>query len=281
MRHSLFRTLVLASLFLTGAALQAQPAQTPSEKKPMHPIATIETNKGTIRIELYPEEAPKTVENFIKLTKKGYYDGLVFHRVIPDFVIQTGDPNGDGSGGPGYTIPDERSSKIKHEVGAVAMAKTAAPNSAGSQFYIVIGKPAPHLDGGYTAFGKVISGQPVAESIRVGDKMLKVTVTGADDAPTTNANVGDRSAMLVRMNTPKLPDVTLKATDKGTVKVKFIISADGKTQVELVEGSGNSDVDKALLSSLEQWKWLPALKGGSPISTSQEIAIELPLRQER
>jgi peptidyl-prolyl cis-trans isomerase B (cyclophilin B) len=146
-------------------------------KKPMHPIATIETTKGTIKIELYPEEAPKAVANFIKLTKEKYYDGLKFHRVVPDFVIQTGDPKGDGTGGPGYTIPDEKNKDLKHTVGAVGMAKSAAPNSAGSQFYIVIGKPAPFLDGGYTVFGKVLSGQDVAEKIIVGDKMTKVTIT--------------------------------------------------------------------------------------------------------
>lgn len=145
-------------------------------KKRMRPVATIETEKGKIELELYPEEAPKTVENFITLTKKGYYNGLVFHRVVPDFVIQTGDPKGDGTGGPGYTIPDEKNKSLKHTVGAVGMAKTAQPNSGGSQFYIVIGKPAPFLDGGYTVFGKVLSGQDVAEKIKVGDKMLKVTV---------------------------------------------------------------------------------------------------------
>ncbi|MES2461510.1 MAG: peptidylprolyl isomerase [Armatimonadota bacterium] len=141
-----------------------------------YPIVTMETSRGTIRIRLYPEEAPKTVANFIKLANKGYYDGLRFHRVEPGFVIQGGDPKGDGSGGPGYTIPDEKNKKLKHVVGAVAMAKTPAPNSAGSQFYIVIGKPAPALDGKYTVFGQVIDGQSAAARMRRNDQMFKVSV---------------------------------------------------------------------------------------------------------
>ncbi len=141
-----------------------------------YPIVTMETSRGTIRIRLHPQEAPKTVANFIKLANRGYYDGLRFHRVEPGFVIQGGDPKGDGSGGPGYTIPDEKNKTLKHVVGAVAMAKTAAPNSAGSQFYIVIGKPAPALDGKYTVFGQVIDGQSAASRMRRGDQMFKVTV---------------------------------------------------------------------------------------------------------
>jgi peptidyl-prolyl cis-trans isomerase B (cyclophilin B) len=151
-----------------------------------YPIVTMETSRGMIRIRLHPEEAPKTVANFIKLANKGYYDGLRFHRVEPGFVIQGGDPRGDGSGGPGYTIPDEKNKKLKHVVGAVAMAKTPAPNSAGSQFYIVIGKPAPALDGKYTVFGQVIDGQSAAERIRRNDQMLKITV--AEPAPLTSTS---------------------------------------------------------------------------------------------
>lgn len=144
------------------------------------PIASIETSRGIIRIRLYPEEAPKTVENFIKLANRGFYDGLRFHRVVPGFVIQGGDPNGTGSGGPGYTIPDEKNKNLKHLLGAVAMAKTNAPNSAGSQFYIVIGKPAKDLDGKYTVFGQVIEGQRIAERISRGDRMLKVSIIEPD-----------------------------------------------------------------------------------------------------
>jgi cyclophilin family peptidyl-prolyl cis-trans isomerase len=176
------------SAFLT--ALASLPIAVPAAaqnapKRAMHPIAVIETNKGTIKIKFYPEEAPKSVENFIKLAKKGYYDGQMWHRVEPGFVIQTGDPQsktlkpGDerlGTGGPGYTIPDEKNKILKHNRGAVGMAKSSAPNSGGSQFYICITKPAPNLDGGYTVFGQVISGQDVAEKIEVGDRMKKVTI---------------------------------------------------------------------------------------------------------
>ncbi|GAB4457049.1 MAG: peptidylprolyl isomerase [Armatimonadaceae bacterium] len=148
----------------------------PAMAQQTHPIAVIETTKGTIKIKLYPEEAPKTVENFVKLAKKGFYNGLVFHRVEPGFVIQTGDPNGDGTGGPGYTIKHEKNKVLKHNRGAVGMARSQELDSAGSQFYVVITKPAPHLNEGYTVFGQVISGQDVAEKIAIGDKMKKVTI---------------------------------------------------------------------------------------------------------
>lgn len=180
------------SLAAKTAALPEAPVQKEGENKDdkpaveTHPIVTMETARGTIRMRLYPEEAPKTVANFIKLANKGYYDGLRFHRVEPGFVIQGGDPKGDGSGGPGYTIPDEKNKKLKHVLGAVAMAKTNAPNSAGSQFYIVIGKPAKELDGRYTVFGQVIDGQSAASRIRRNDQMLKVSIT--EPAPPTPEN---------------------------------------------------------------------------------------------
>jgi cyclophilin family peptidyl-prolyl cis-trans isomerase len=171
------RRVLVATLLLLGTApVMAQTPPAPKTSRPLNPIAIIETERGTIKVKLYPEEAPKTVENFIKLIKKNFYDGLKFHRVEPGFVIQGGDPNGDGTGGPGYSIPDEKNTKLKHNRGAVAMAKSSAPNSAGSQFYIVISKPAPHLDGGYTVFGQVIAGQEVAEKIGIGDKIKKVTI---------------------------------------------------------------------------------------------------------
>lgn len=151
-------------------------AQKPVAPVVANPIATIQTNRGTIKIKLYPEEAPKTAANFIKLARQGFYNGLAFHRVEPGFVIQGGDPKGDGSGGPGYAIPDEKNKTLKHNVGAVAMAK-AGPDTAGSQFYIVITNPAHRLDEGYTVFGQVIQGQSVAEKIQVGDKMTKVTIS--------------------------------------------------------------------------------------------------------
>ena len=172
--------LSLLPLTLTAPVhAQNKPAATKAAKSP---IAVIETNKGTIKVRLYPDVTPNTVANFIKLAKKGFYNGLKFHRVEPGFVVQGGDPNGDGTGGPGYNIKNEDNKMLKHKRGAVAMAN-AGPDTAGSQFYIVIGGAAPHLDGKddrgisqYTIFGQVISGQEVAEKIAVGDKMTKVTI---------------------------------------------------------------------------------------------------------
>jgi peptidyl-prolyl cis-trans isomerase B (cyclophilin B) len=137
-------------------------------------IATIVTEKGTIKFELYETEAPITTKNFIELAQKGFYDGLTFHRVIRGFMIQGGDPKGDGRGGPGYTIQDEFSPNLKHTKGAVSMAN-AGPNTGGSQFFITEA-PQPHLDGKHSVFGQVIEGQEVVEKIAQGDKMLKVTI---------------------------------------------------------------------------------------------------------
>ena len=130
---------------------------------------------NTIDIEFYPQDAPKTVENFVTLAKKGFYDGLKFHRVVPDFVVQGGCPKGDGTGGPGYTIPAEFNSK-KHLRGTVAMARSQHPDSAGSQFYICYGAT-PHLDRNYTVFGQVTSGMEHVDRIKQGDRMKTVEIT--------------------------------------------------------------------------------------------------------
>jgi len=129
---------------------------------------------GEIRLEFFPEDAPKTVENFVTLTKKGFYNGLNFHRVVPDFVVQGGCPKGNGTGGPGYTIKAEFN-KQKHVRGTLAMARSQHPDSAGSQFYICYGNT-PHLDGQYTVFGKVVSGMELVDRIKQGDKMTSVTI---------------------------------------------------------------------------------------------------------
>ncbi len=139
----------------------------------------IELEKGgTIKIEFYPDSAPNTVANFEKLANSNFYNGLAFHRVVPDFVVQGGDPNGNGTGGPGYRIRDEVSER-KHETGTLAMAKTERPDSAGSQFYICL-MPLPDLDGQYTVFGKVIDGMELVGKIQVGDKMATVKVSKGD-----------------------------------------------------------------------------------------------------
>ncbi len=134
-----------------------------------NPIVTMTTNQGTITLELYPEIAPNTVSNFIELAESGFYNGLIFHRVIPGFMIQGGDPNGTGMGGPGYSIKGEFArnnvvNELKHSRGVISMARSGHPDSAGSQFFIMVAD-APHLDGEYAAFGKVIDGDNVLDQI--------------------------------------------------------------------------------------------------------------------
>jgi peptidyl-prolyl cis-trans isomerase B (cyclophilin B) len=135
----------------------------------------IETDKGTISFDLFPEFAPVTVNNFVTLAKDGFYDGVTFHRVISNFMVQGGDPTGTGMGGPGYNFKDEFSGNpLTHETGSLSMAN-AGPGTNGSQFFITH-SPQPHLNGKHTVFGKVTSGQDVVDRIAQGDIMLKVTV---------------------------------------------------------------------------------------------------------
>jgi peptidyl-prolyl cis-trans isomerase B (cyclophilin B) len=137
--------------------------------------AVLETVKGTIKFELHEKEAPITTKNFIDLTEKGFYNGLIFHRVEPGFVIQGGDPKGNGTGGSGKSIPLEIAPSLTHKKGAVGMARSQEPNSASSQFYICL-EDAKFLDKNYAVFGQVIEGQSVASNIRKGDKILKATI---------------------------------------------------------------------------------------------------------
>jgi cyclophilin family peptidyl-prolyl cis-trans isomerase len=142
--------------------------------------ATLHTSEGPIAIELFPEDAPKTVENFTRLASDGFYDGLSFHRVIPDFMIQGGCPRGDGTGGPGYTFEDEPN-EHRVERGALAMAN-AGPNTNGSQFFIVTAEACPWLDGKHTVFGQVSAGQDVVDRISEADR-------DAGDRPTTPVTI--------------------------------------------------------------------------------------------
>jgi peptidyl-prolyl cis-trans isomerase B (cyclophilin B) len=139
-----------------------------------NPKVVIETDKMNIVLEVYLLDTPIAAGNFLMLVKKGFYDGLIFHRVEPNYVVQGGDPEGTGYGGPGYTIPDEPS-PYKHLRGSVGMAKTPEPNSAGSQFYICL-EDLPKLDGKYTIFAKVIEGMDVVDRIAIGDKMKRVYI---------------------------------------------------------------------------------------------------------
>lgn len=137
--------------------------------------AIIELEKGgKIVIEFFPEDAPNTVDNFVRLATSGFYDSLTFHRVVPGFVVQGGDPKGDGTGGPGYRIDAEFNDR-PHLTGTVAMARGPDPNSAGCQFYICLA-PQPHLDGNYTVFGQVVEGMESVQKIQIGDRMRSVRI---------------------------------------------------------------------------------------------------------
>ncbi len=150
-----------------------------------NPVVTMKTTAGTITLELYPEIAPQSVYNFISLIQKGFYNGLIFHRVINGFMIQGGDPDGNGTGGPGYHIKGEFAQNgiendLKHTAGVLSMARSMMPDSAGSQFFIMH-KDSPHLDGSYAAFGKVTEGQDVVDAIAavktdMGDRPLEPQV---------------------------------------------------------------------------------------------------------
>lgn len=137
--------------------------------------ATIKTNRGTIRLELYPQHAPRTVNNFVFLAGEGFYDGVTFHRVINNFMIQGGDPEGTGRGGPGYTFEDElESNPLRHDTGVISMAN-AGPNTNGSQFFITHA-PQPHLDGRHTVFGRVVEGQDVVDAVKQGDTVESIEI---------------------------------------------------------------------------------------------------------
>jgi peptidyl-prolyl cis-trans isomerase B (cyclophilin B) len=171
--------LVLAAAFLAAATCMAANLDGVPVRNTGH-YAILDTDRGVIVIEFYPAVAPKTVANFETLAKKGFYNGLTFHRVVPGFVVQGGDPKGDGSGGPGYDVPAEISPAEKHLRGSVATARLGdAVNpdrkSSGSQFYICL-EPQPGLDGQYTVFGGVIEGMGVVDKIQVGNHMKKVTL---------------------------------------------------------------------------------------------------------
>ncbi|MDX1932435.1 MAG: TonB family protein [Capsulimonadales bacterium] len=253
---------LLAAPVLPVRAQDAAPnaARLPAAADETHPLAVLETGKGRIVIELYPNDAPITVNNFVQLAKKGFYNGLTFHRVVPNFVIQGGDPQGNGTGGPGYEIKNEANRILKHDRGAVAMAN-AGRDTAGSQFYIVINRPAYFLDekdpdgvNKYTLFGKVLQGQEVAERIEVGDKMKKVTIVE-----------------------PRLRSA--RPTDQGglengaTVEIKVTIEADGTHTESIVKSCGNADTDKAILAWIGAWKWEPAQQDGKPVRSERTVKI--------
>lgn len=146
--------------------------------------ALMNTDRGTMTIEFFEQDAPITVANFVKLAKSGFYDGVVFHRVIPNFMIQGGDPTGTGSGGPGYTIADELNGNNQHhDRGVLSMANTGRPNSGGSQFFICHNRQGTaHLDRKHTVFGKVTDGIELVDQIKQGDKIMSITIAEEAEA---------------------------------------------------------------------------------------------------
>ena len=146
-----------------------------SEEETLNRVAVIETNLGTMEIELFNDKAPRTVSNFVDLIEKGFYDGVIFHRIISGFMIQGGDPTGTGRGGPGYTIDDEFHPDLKHDSKGILSMANAGPNTGGSQFFITLA-PTPHLDNRHAVFGKLISGEEVLDEIGA-------VPTGPNDKP--------------------------------------------------------------------------------------------------
>lgn len=171
--------------FITSAlaiVMMAAPAVKAQDSKPVQDIKiTIKTNKGDIDLTIFASKVPLTAANFLNLAKHGYYDGIAFHRVIPEFMIQGGDPTGTGRGGPGYKFEDEIDSSLRHSKPGILSMANAGPNTNGSQFFITH-VPTPHLDGKHAVFGEVTKGQDVVNAIVKGDKIESIKIEGSTDA---------------------------------------------------------------------------------------------------
>ena len=187
------------ALGLSGTALAGEPKPAAKAKGPAYPVVVIETSMGTIKVELYEDKAPITVKNFLSYVDKKHYDGTIFHRVIGNFMIQGGCPQGSGTGGPGYRFGDEFVSSLRHNKAGILSMANAGPGTNGSQFFITHG-PTPHLDGKHSVFGEVIEGQNVVDSIRQGDRIGSVRIEGDVDAflasPKVAAKVAEWNAVL-------------------------------------------------------------------------------------
>ncbi len=178
-----FFAVVLSFLVLIPAALAAQTPETQAGEQEAHVsdpnklYTIIHTERGTIKLEMFPEGAPLTVANFVNLADRGYYDGIRFHRVVANFVIQGGDPTGSGSGGPGYRFGDEFDPTLRHDKPGILSMANAGPGTNGSQFFVTH-TATPHLDDRHSVFGVVVEGMDVVNAIRQGDTMTKVEVEG-------------------------------------------------------------------------------------------------------
>ncbi len=184
----MFKTIILIFILVCLLSVAA-PGVASAEGRP---VATFDTSMGTFRVELFSDLAPKTAQNFIDLAKKGFYDGVIFHRVIDKFMIQGGDPTGTGRGGPGYTIPDEFGPGLKHDKPGMLSMANAGPDTGGSQFFITLA-PTPWLDGKHAIFGHVVEGMDVVEAIGktktgpgdkpVVDVVMKTVTIAGDEEP--------------------------------------------------------------------------------------------------
>ena len=181
----LFSLLSIAGVFIGLASVAVASAEKLS--------AEIETSRGKIEIELTPDKTPVTVANFVNLAQKGFYNGVTFHRIIPNFMVQGGDPTATGSGGPGYKFEDEFDSSLKHDTPGVLSMANSGPGTNGSQFFITH-VPTPWLDGKHSVFGKVISGQKVVDTLKQGDKIEKVTIKGDTTTLFAETKVKDKVA---------------------------------------------------------------------------------------
>ena len=181
----LFSLLSIAGVFIGLASVAVASAEKLS--------AEIETSRGKIEIELTPDKTPVTVANFVNLAQKGFYNGVTFHRIIPNFMVQGGDPTATGSGGPGYKFEDEFDSSLKHDTPGVLSMANSGPGTNGSQFFITH-VPTPWLDGKHSVFGKVISGQKVVDTLKQGDKIEKITIKGETTTLFAETMVKDKVA---------------------------------------------------------------------------------------
>ncbi|MGC4044221.1 MAG: peptidylprolyl isomerase [Armatimonas sp.] len=264
------RALLFGGLLASAGVAVAKPPKAPKapkKRKLTRPLVTMQTSKGTITMDLYPDEAPIATQNFIDLIRKKFYDGLTFHR-IEDFVAQGGDPKGDGTGGPGYSIKSEINAILRHGRGALGMANSGR-DTAGSQFYFVK-KDSFQLDNGqYTLFGKVTAGMDVVDKLAKGDKIVTVTVETPQMGPTKRAEPDNLAY-------PVLPDNVSARQFLRTVRVKAQIGVQGGTaKVTLVKGSGDKEIDAAILEALGVWRWSPALVKGEPVVSEQEFTYDL------
>ena len=181
--------MILSVLTIAGVFLGLASAASAADKL----TATIQTSKGNIELELTPDKTPVTVANFVNLAQHGFYNGVTFHRVINDFMVQGGDPTGTGAGGPGYRFEDEFDSSLRHTGPGVLSMANAGPGTNGSQFFITH-VATPWLDGKHTVFGNVMKGQDVVNSIKQGDKIEKITITGDTTALFNNPKVKEKLA---------------------------------------------------------------------------------------